>query len=232
MKKSQKILLTTGTTIAGAILLIALLGRMTLAQVETIHQTNIMDKADLVNFDKVIVSGSWKVKLVQSDHWDVEINNNDRSTDNIEVTVHDGVLRLRQKSSKLINGASKLEAVVQMPALHHLNLYGSVYTKMSGFKGEQLKLKASGGIRLDGKNNQYDNLTANGSGSVKLGFRETLTTNADINLSGSSNLTITMNGGALNASISGSGSINYYGSTSSQKIKTSGTAEVIQRTSS
>ena len=231
MRKSQKTLLTSGGVIAGAILLVAVLVRIALSQVEPVKtdfQSMVMDSADLVGFDRVRVDGAWKVKLVQGDDWEVEVNPNDDQLDNLEVSVRNEQLNLRQRSSFKWwgNDSSELEARIQMPALKHLRLTGAVEAEMSGFEGQQLDIKTAGAIDLEGEQGRYEKLVVEGAGAIDLDFRDTLVTDASVDLAGASQLILTMNGGALTGSISGAGSIDYYGTVSMQEIKISGAGEV------
>ena len=236
MRKSQKTLLTAGGIIAGAILLVAVLVRVALSQVETVKvdfQPMVMPSADLVGFDEIVAGGAWKLKLVQGDHWEVEVNPVDANPnvdplDNLEVSVRDGQLRLQQRSSFKWwrEENSELEAIILMPALKYLRLSGAVEAEMSGFEGQQLDLKMAGAIDLDGEQGRYEKLVVDGAGAIDLDFRDILVTDANVDLAGASQLTLTMNGGALTGSIAGAGSIDYYGTVSMQEINISGAGEV------
>ena len=93
---------------------------------------------------------------------------------------------------------------------------------MSGFQGRQLEVDIKGNVRLEGREGRYDALDLSVAGASEIDLRGVVVTNAEVNLSGTSDLTLAMGGGKLSGSMAGAGQIRYYGSVSVEDVDIAG----------
>ena len=64
------------------------------------------------------------------------------------------------------------------------------------------------------------------AGASDINLRGIAVTDAEIDLAGASNITLTMDGGALSGSMAGAGSIEYYGSVATESVRVAGAARI------
>jgi len=230
LKTSQKSLLSAVGALFAIVVLFIASGRVAVsnADVQPIEPGERYSIAsDLANFDKIDISGSWEVELIQGDSWNVDLSSAEESSGRIEVSVSNGTLNLSQRSSfNLWGSGSDPVATVQMPNLSELDIAGASEVEIVGFEGEELDVDVAGAIEITAKESRYTNLMIDGAGAVDVEFKGLIATNAQIDMSGASDMTLTMDGGELTGDISGAGSVDYYGSVSKQSIDISGAGSI------
>jgi hypothetical protein len=179
-------------------------------------------------FDRVSVSGSGVLSIVQGDEEGLTIEADDNLLPLIKSEVADGLLKvgpdhgnfkptrliyyqLRLKNLKELHLSGSLEAVT--PSLHAdqllLSISGSGNIKVPKLETAKLEVHVSGSGDLDlaGKAEQQT-VRISGSGNYRAG--DCASQNTTIQVSGSGDATVWARQ-ALEAQVSGSGDIRYYG---------------------
>ena len=234
MKQSQKSVLTILGIFAAIIILIAGYGRVVFSKVDVTElssEERIMIQPNLTNFNSINASGAWSIELTQGETWAVETSSLEKVKGRISISVEDGTLLLKQRSTGFWFNFdnSDLIATVTMPALTSLDLSGAVEAQISGFDGEQLTIDSAGAVDLEANNSQYNELSIDSAGAVDINFKDMVVTNATVDLSGAADITLNMNGGELSGSLSGAGDIDYYGTVSSESIKVAGAGDITHK---
>jgi hypothetical protein len=231
MKQSQKSLLAIIIAFVAIILVSAGYGRTMLskANISIVNdEERIFIASDLTGFNSIDASGVWQIEVIKGDTWSVATSSLEDYEGIVSVYVSDDTLVLKQRSSGFwwASNSSDLVAKIQMPNLELLDLSGAVEASLDGFGGDELTIDTSGAAELEAHNSRYNTLILDSSGAVEVNFKELTVINAQVDLSGASEVTLTMNGGELKGDISGAGSIDYYGTVSSESIDVSGAGDI------
>lgn len=182
---------------------------------------------DCKNFNRVDISGDWKVTLKQGPSYSVKITAPQDVINNLRVENSGDLLTIGLKSH-WESWHETLKAEITMPNLTSLESSGSSDIAFDGFTSKNLDIHTSGSGNIQGENNNIANLTLKTSGSSNIELTKSTIANADIHISGSSNVKLTMTGD-LNGKISGSGSIIYYGKANLQSMSISGSGKIVHR---
>lgn len=196
------------------------------------------------SFDKVAVSGSFDVFLVEGNEGKIDIKIEDNLLAYLVTEVDNGKLKIKWKKGTSINTRKAVIITVYYKGIEAVSLSGSGdiigkdLLKSNNFK---VTVAGSGDIKLNVKTNEID-AAISGSGDIDLeGSSESFTAaiagsgdidavnlktdKAALRISGSGGITITVIN-ELNAKISGSGDIKYKGNPKIEDIKVSGSGDV------
>ncbi|MBX2850086.1 MAG: DUF2807 domain-containing protein [Acidiferrobacterales bacterium] len=232
MKQSQKSVLAVLATLCIIIVLAIGFTRaaFTKADIRVLDsQESYYIAEDLSDFNAVNVSGAWQIELSQGDSWSVEVSNLEENKDRISVYVSDNTLILKQKSSGgwfSNSGSRELSARVQMPALGRLSLSGAVDAEIAKFEGELLDINTAGAVDLKATGGRYNKVIVMTAGASEIDFKNILATQASVNTTGAGDVILTLDGGELTGTIIGAGSVDYYGTVSSESIKVIGAGDI------
>ena len=200
----------------------------------------------LSSFNELHVGGSWDVIMEQGTKEEVrlegkginlnkvitEVKNNSLhiymekgNYKNFELTVYVTYKSL-EKLNKSGSGNLKNKSDLAAPnfALH---LSGSGNTTLENLNAENLSLQMSGSGNLTVAGGRVNDLAIHQSGSGNIKSIGLETENCKINKSGSGNVEITVNR-SLEVASSGSGNIRYEGNPSINKVKFSGSGELVK----
>jgi hypothetical protein len=179
-------------------------------------------------FDRVALSGSGHLSIVQGDQEGLTIETDDNLVPLIKSEVVDGLLKigpehvnvrptgqikyeLRLKNLKELHLSGSLEAEAQSLKTSRLvlTISGSGKIQLPRFEAGELeaRISGSGDIEVAGKADQQQ-VHISGSGDYRAG--ECASQNTAIHISGSGDATVWASA-TLEAAVSGSGGINYYG---------------------
>jgi hypothetical protein len=190
---------------------------------------------DLTGFTEIRAGGQWQVTLVRGEAWAVEVNYPAELEQVLDVREERGALLLRYDLDRSRwsdfgrDEALAISARVVMPALDSLRGSGATRFDVSGFEGKRLAIDASGASVIDGRDSRYDVLDIDISGAGHADLGGITTTDARVDVSGAQRVTLRMAGGTLSGDVSGASRVEYYGSVSSQTVRTSGIARVEHR---
>lgn len=148
------------------------------------------EKRTVGNFDKVAVSGHYKVILQEGNEGDVFITAEENLMEYIVTEVKNGTLKVGSKKGYSIRSTEKIEIVV-----NYRDIDGA-YMSGSGRLTANNKVKA----------NNFD-MAVSGSGRIEI---ELDASEVEAKVSGSGSVKLAGNSDEMNCSISGSGSINGY----------------------
>jgi hypothetical protein len=188
-------------------------------------KTPVTRAYDLKYFSAVQASGQWQLQLDQGDTYTVRVEMPTYLEPGVMVAKERDVLRLKLAPGWKLEGGH-LKAHITLPKLQGLRLSGAVTAQMLGFDTERLKIKAKGATRISGKDNRVYYISIDGSGAFSMDFHGNPVNFAEIDLSGSSKIGLTMAGGDLKGRISGSGQISYDGEIRDQEVEISGSGSI------
>ena len=229
MKRSQIALLSVGGILAGIVIVSVVSARIALSHggTEFLDTAAIAGGAGLRGFDGVEVAGRWRVNVSRGDDWRVDLSYPEDLEDRIKVRLRGDRLWLGFTSGVPWNEPGlPVSADIVMPELEEVEVRGAAMVEVSGFRGRRLEIDIAGAARLEGRDGRYDELELSVAGASDIDLRGIAVTDAEIDLAGASNITLTMDGGALSGSMAGAGSIEYYGSVSSESVHVAGAARV------
>lgn len=209
--------------------------------------TVIEEQRSVGNFDKVSVSGHYRVTLQEGDEGTVTVSAEENLMDYIETEVKGGKLKIGTKKGYSIRSTEQIEVLVNYSAINGISMSGSgrltanepinatnFDMAVSGSGKIEVELKASdvsarisgsGSVNLAGESDQMD-CAISGSGNIN-GYEMTVDkVTARISGSGSAKLHVK---NEIDASTSGSGNIRYTGDPSIIKAKSSGSGSVKKR---
>lgn len=234
MKNSNKLLWFAVGSLFGGVLVCLVMLKLTLPQrVEQAEAamplikdpTPVTRFYDLKYFSAVKASGHWRLQLDQGETYAVKVEMPAYLEPGVMVTKERDVLQFKLAPGWRLEGA-ELKAHVTLPKLQRLRLSGAVTARLLGFDTERLKIKASGATRISGEDNRIYYLSVDGAGAFAMDFLGNPVNFVDIDLSGSSEVGLTMAGGDLKGRISGSGRVSYEGEIRDQEVEISGSGSI------
>ena len=196
-------------------------GSMILGEPETISYNR-------KDFNSLDITGTWEIHIQKGSEYAVEITGPANILDKIEVSQSGKELKIKNPSHRsLFNDSFKID--LTLPDLESLSIAGGVDLIFNGFNGKSLRIDLSGAGRIQGLDSRYEYLVLNCSGAGQLDMSDCLSVNADVNLSGAGEVLLNMDGGLLDGSISGLGSVEYTGQFSRNQMKVTGLGNVSRR---
>jgi len=216
------------------------------AQKTIVNDANA-EKRNVPGFNGVNVSGGIDIYLTQGNEDGIAVSASEpKYRDRIKTEVRDGILKIWYDSEGLNwgTGSKKLRAYISFKNINRLHASGSSDVYINGtLKATDLSIGLAGSSDLKGVV-EVENLKATMSGasditiSGKVGFLnidasgssdfkdyDLVVQNCDANLSGSSDVQVTVEK-ELNATASGSSDIRYRGNAVIRKMHTSGSSSV------
>jgi len=200
---------------------------------------------EIVDFNKIHISGIFDVEITQSDTYKVNVDANHHFFRNLDVSKEGDTLRIRH--SRHIGWRAALvkpRVEIMLPVLKELRLSGATGVKISGFNSiESFKLDMSGASSLEGDitagNTDFDvsgasrirlygssrDAVIRASGANRIDLHEFTIENAAVKLSGASRLSANVSG-RLDARLSGASYFGWRGEPVMGDIRTSGAARL------
>ena len=191
-------------------------------------------------FSSISSSGSYTIYITMGDKESLRLEGSSEMINQIETKVENGILKIRNKKQmnwRSWNSAEKVSIYIEARTLHGITLSGSGDIEVSGtIKSTELRntISGSGSISqsMDAENfvalisgsgkinakGKAENVKATIAGSGNFEGKELQTSNSNVKISGSGNITITADK-YLEALISGSGNIRYGGNPSVKYTK-------------
>lgn len=234
MKTSNKILLISGSSLIGIVIVFLLLFRLTLGNSITAEKVKDSNKPTvsreflLTGFTAIEVSGQWKIELTRGETTQVKIKAPGDVMEDLSVEKEAGALIL-STDKKWRHSKRKVTALITMPSLSDLRLNGVVNLGLSGFRSQHLIINTSGVTSIKGKGNHIHNLNLIGKGVSNLNLRRNSVINADLNYKGVYKIELSMAGGELTGKLKGAGKVIYNGEVSKESIRKDGPCRVIRK---
>jgi putative autotransporter adhesin-like protein len=169
----------------------------------------ITENRDVSGFNSIDLQGSGNVNVTFGPAESVTVEADDNIVPLIETTVSNGKLIIRNKPNVNINVSNPIRINVTMKSISGIMMSGSGNINVSDLVGKDLMvaLFGSGDITVNGEANTV-NIQLPGSGNILC--KELKADSVTVTLNGSGNITVYASE-SLDASIHGSGTINYAG---------------------
>ena len=233
MKTSNKILLVSGSSLIGIVIVFLLIFRFTLENNTTTKRPKDSDKPvvsrefPLADFTAIEVGGHWEIELTRGETTQIKIKAPEDVMEDLSVEKQAGTLILGT-GKKWRHNHGKVTALITMPSLSDLRLSGIVSLELSGFKSESITVCTSGSTSITGKGNHIHNLNLRGKGVSNLDLRRNSVVNAHLNYEGVYKIELSMAGGELTGNIKGVGEVIYDGEVRKESIRKEGPCKVIR----
>lgn len=204
----------------------------------------ITDTREVGSFDNIGVSGSFDVNLVKGKEGKIEIKIEKNLLPYLITEVKDGELKIKWKKGTNIRNHKGVHLTVYFNSINGVALSGSgeiIGKDLIESNNFNVAISGSGDINLNLKVNNIESrisgsgdltfkgstktFTSSVSGSGDIEAYGLQTDKADIKVSGSGDMTITVNS-ELYARVSGSGDISYKGNPSKEDVKVSGSGNI------
>ncbi len=190
-RKSTKLLVT----MLGIILtLLIIMQLQCTTQIQNVSNGIIIDSEDAKDFRHIKVSGRiWELTIIQRKDFGLELDYDPKLKKFLSVTleernVNNAVLKFELNGR--YNYWQTAYATVYMPSLTNIQISGASKVKFSGFTESDIVVKVSGASELETSNTTIkNNLEFQASGASDINLRNLKVANAQISLSGASELT-------------------------------------------
>ena len=236
MKTSSKILLTVLAaliilTIGGLISLRILVdnaaqsgGGLRAFDEKTIGDS-ITQQYDLQEFSQIKVKGGWSISIQSGEEYKVSITFPENLQDNLRIEKSGKMLILETRGLVDFKG-SHFKADIQLPALSALSSEGGLSASLSGFSGDELKIKSSGGVQVKADNCHYRLLELDLSGGIQGNLKDLRAENIHVEGSGAVDLDLTVDGGSLTGELNGAANIKIRGNLSKNTLTVNGVSNI------
>jgi hypothetical protein len=220
---------------------------------QSFGQTIINDKnaevRNVSSFSGIKVSGGIDVYLSQGNEYALAVSaSEDKFRDNIKTEINNGILTISYSGGSLrFNENRNLRVYISFKDLESIEGSGASDFKFSEtFKANSLRLKLSGASEIKGAininnldvnisgastvkmNGNVQNIKIDASGASDLKNYELVADNCIANLSGASDIKLTVNK-SVSVKASGASTFNYKGNPDKRDVNTSGASSVSQR---
>jgi len=233
MKTSNKILVGTGLLFITVIFILMIIGRIMIGGYSERgddydnFESPVTTNYDLRDFKEVEINDNWRVTIRQGDQFAVEVIAPQSVLENIRVEVVDD--RLVFENKKHVYRKDELEAVVTMPDIKVVASEDVAVVELEDFTCDELKIKIEGACKIRGYGNKISNLRLESEGASRVDLVDSSVKNAKIDVTGAGFIELNMDGGDLTGTASGAAKVVYYGTVSTEKIKTAGVVSVRHR---
>ncbi len=181
----------------------------------------VSEEKIFTDFTSVDVGWGFKVKIVQSDLYSINITADENLFEYMKIYKTGNTLIIGMKRS--VNGTLKAE--ITMPDLYTLKLSGGVHGTAEGFSSSHdFTLSLSGGSHVTLKG-AADDLTMSGSGGSHLQLSDFPVNDVTVSLSGGSHATVNLDG-RLDGGASGGSHLKYLGNPTSVTVVATGGSSV------
>ncbi len=237
MKTSNRILIGVGSAVVVVAVLAVITARIIMGDTVNVQLSDgpriftgpeTTKRIDVKDFTGIAASGAWIITLKEGADYSLAVTAPQDLMGRMDVYAGSQMLHLGLKPG-VTSANHRLYARITMPSLRKLELSGANQASFSGFSGGQLSIECSGAVAVSGSEGSYDRVEVTASGASSVMFRNLPTTSADVRLSGAGQAELNMKGGPLTGQLSGAGKVTYWGTVSSQTIKTSGIGSVTHR---
>lgn len=207
----------------------------------------VTQEEDITGFDQVSISHSFETNISQGDTFSVVIRVDDNLVEYLQVVKQGNTLQIdfRPNTPNILRAT--MQAEITMPELAGLDVSGASHINITGFESARdLTVDLSGSSHLQGDVEAGDvafdlsgssevvltgsaqNVTIKASGSNEIDLTDFPVVDADVDLSGSSEVTVNLSG-RLDVDASGSSNLYYLGSPTLGNMETSGSSSIEQK---
>lgn len=184
-----------------------------------------IDKRTVPAFTALDISGAYDVEIVVQKEQSLELEGDDNLLPLIVTDVHGGVLEV--SNSKGFSTKNKLRLRISVPSLMAISSSGASDITVSGVKGDEFHVNVSGAgsLRVSGA---IKTLEIKQSGAGDVDAKDFHAEKVNVDSSGAATADVYASE-ELTASVSGAGSVNYYGDPKTVKEDTSGAGSINKR---
>jgi hypothetical protein len=180
------------------------------------------EKREVASFNAIEIDCYAKANITCQDKQSVEITGDDNIIALLLTEIKDNTLSI--KTSKSYNPDKPLQINIAIPNIEKLSLSGAAQTVLSNVKNDKLTIDVSGAgtIKAQGETQLLD-ITLSGAGA--LDTKDLQANKVTANVSGAGSVSL-FSKEQLDATVSGVGSINYYGNPKVVNKKVTGVGSI------
>jgi len=184
-----------------------------------------IDKRSVPAFTAVDISGAYEVEIAAQKEQSVEIEGDDNLLPLIKTEVRDGVLEISNEKS--LSTKNKLRLRISVQQLDGIETSGASNIVVTGVKTDDFKIGTSGASELK-VSGEAKTLSLQSSGAGMIDTKDLHAEKVDVHSSGAANVVVYATE-ELDASVSGAGTIDYYGDPKTVKEDKSGAGMITKR---
>ncbi|MCX7876335.1 MAG: DUF2807 domain-containing protein [Melioribacteraceae bacterium] len=179
-------------------------------------------KRTIESFDRLEISGIYNVKVEVGKNPSLKIQAEENLLPLIKTDIIDGTLIIESK--KGLSPRREIKILITTPSLNFVDVSGANSVQINNLKEElfEVNLSGAGSLNLNG---EVDKLIADLSGAGSIEAKELRANDVEISVSGAASANVFAKEN-INASVSGVGSINYYGNPAKVKTNISGVGSI------
>lgn len=181
-----------------------------------------LEKRTVPAFTALDVSGAYDVEIVVQKEQSLELEADDNLLPLITTEVHGGVLEVG--STKNFSTRNKLRLRISVPNLQAVSSSGACDIVVSNLKSDEFKVDVSGAGSLQ-VSGETKTLEIKQSGAGDVNAKDLHAEKVNVDSSGAATADVYASE-ELSASVSGAGSVNYYGDPKTVKQDTSGAGSI------
>lgn len=187
------------------------------------------ENRNLSNFSKIYINGSTAVNITQGNDFEIEVTAYSNLLPYLETKVSNGSLTIGYKENTNIRNDNSVVNIT-MPMIEGLTINGSSDIEAAGnFSGSnEIIISINGSGNINFQEGSTDFLKVNIAGSGDFGGFGLTADEAEVSISGSGNVSLTVLQ-KLDATIRGSGNVNYKGSPTEVNTDISGSGKVTKK---
>lgn len=167
------------------------------------------------DFQHVVIQGTWNAKIIYGSQYQIQVSAVKLDPTLFKVTQNNDTITISNTKSEYPN---RFKVTVVLPKLTSLELRGTDDTEVSGFNVKDLFFSIEGTQSLIGTNNQIENLKLYAAGTTAIDFRNSKTTNVNLQILGTNTTKLNMQGGDLIGQAKGVVSIAYWGTVRTKNV--------------
>lgn len=201
-------------------------------EVEKMLNSEIISKDfSIRDFDEIELECNASVTIRKAEDFDILVRAPEKivNTASLQVKKEGHTLQIKCPPLSPESMMGKINIEIRMPQLLELEVNNYARVNLLDFMADNMEIQISGNSELVANNNTIESLDMNCFGSSEVDFKDNKITNAKIQAFGSNEIGITMAGGTLEGSLTGSGELIYFGEVADVDVKTMGSTEVIRK---
>lgn len=192
----------------------------------------ISERREVESFDSIDMQGAAKLEITVGEPASLQISGSEKAVRRIETEVRGNTLHIKGRTRDWVirDNNARLTVQITVPRLESLELEGGNDVQLSGLRGGDTKIKASGAANING-DGQLDQLTVRMTGAGHADLSRLVVADARVTVDGVGSVIVNARD-SLDATMNGVGAIFYTGAPTKVNTRMHGLGTIAQRDSS
>ena len=187
----------------------------------------VSERPDFRDFREIVLTGRWRAELARGEDWRVELVHPEVFTHLVRRELRGHRLELEFDPPFLSDDSGILAiARITMPELGLLVVRGYNQVQMQDLGGDRLTLDVQGNNLVEAGGGAYGALDLSVTGRNRLYLGAMPVRDAEVQVTGNTSITLSMDGGTLSGFLAGAGILGYRGTVSAESVRVTGVARI------